>query len=75
MLIGAVVCVLTINSPILEGPISKSLSGSDLTWLLGPLVAGDHLLRNRARRRQGKRSDSIRPPRARGSDGRGWGDP
>lgn len=40
MLIGAVVCVLTIDSPILEGPISKSLSGSDLTWLLGPLVAG-----------------------------------
>ena len=65
MLIGAVVCVLTIDSPILEGPISKSLSGSDLTWLLGPLVARHHLLRNRPGRRQGKRSDSIRPPRAR----------
>jgi purine-cytosine permease-like protein len=40
MLIGAGVCVLTINSPILQGPISKSLSGSDLTWILGPVVAG-----------------------------------
>lgn len=40
MLIGAGVCVLTINSPILQGPISKSLSGSDLTWVLGPVVAG-----------------------------------
>ncbi len=40
MLVGAGVCVLCINSPILEGPISKSLSGSDLTWILGPVVAG-----------------------------------
>src|ERR1700733_6329700 len=40
MLVGAGVCVLTINSPIFEGPISKSLSGSDLTWILGPIVAG-----------------------------------
>jgi nucleobase:cation symporter-1, NCS1 family len=40
MLSGAVVCVLTINSPVLQGPISKALSGSDLTWLLGPVVAG-----------------------------------
>jgi purine-cytosine permease-like protein len=38
--VGAVVCVLTINSPILQGPISKALSGSDLTWILGPVVAG-----------------------------------
>jgi hypothetical protein len=34
------VCVLTINSPIFEGPVSKALSGSDLTWVLGPIVAG-----------------------------------
>lgn len=40
MLIGAGVCVLTINSPILQGPLSKSLSDSDLTWILGPVVAG-----------------------------------
>jgi len=40
MLIGAVVCVLTIDSPILHGPISKALDGADLTWILGPIVAG-----------------------------------
>jgi nucleobase:cation symporter-1, NCS1 family len=40
MLIGAGVCVLTINSPILQGPLSKALDGSDLTWILGPVVAG-----------------------------------
>jgi purine-cytosine permease-like protein len=40
MLVGAGVCVLTINSPIFEGPVSKALSGSDLTWVLGPVVAG-----------------------------------
>ena len=40
MLVGAVVCLLTINSPILQGPISKQLSGSDLTWILGPVIAG-----------------------------------
>ena len=40
MLLGAGVCVLTINSPALEGPISTSLSGSDFTWILGPVVAG-----------------------------------
>ena len=40
MVAGAAVCVLTINSPVLEGPISKSLSGADFTWILGPIVAG-----------------------------------
>jgi len=40
MLIGAGVCVLTINAPIFEGPVSKALSGSDFTWVLGPIVAG-----------------------------------
>jgi nucleobase:cation symporter-1, NCS1 family len=40
MLAGAVVCVLTINSPILHGPVSTALSGADLTWVLGPVVAG-----------------------------------
>ena len=46
MLIGAGVCVLTIDSPILVGPISKSLSGSDFPWVLGPPVAGIILLRH-----------------------------
>jgi nucleobase:cation symporter-1, NCS1 family len=40
MLVGAVVCVLTIDSPILHGPISKSTSGADLTWILGPILSG-----------------------------------
>jgi len=40
MLAGAVVCVLTIDSPILHGPVSKALDGADLTWILGPVVAG-----------------------------------
>ncbi len=40
MLAGAVVCVLTIDSPILHGPISNALNGADLTWILGPIVAG-----------------------------------
>jgi hypothetical protein len=32
--------VLTIDSPILHGPVSKTLNGADLTWILGPVVAG-----------------------------------
>jgi nucleobase:cation symporter-1, NCS1 family len=40
MLAGAVVCVLSIDSPILEGPISKAFSGADFTWVLGPIVGG-----------------------------------
>src|SRR5262249_25893376 len=40
MLAGAVGCVLTIDSPILHGPVSKALGGADLTWILGPVVAG-----------------------------------
>ena len=40
MLVGAGVCLLTVNSPILQGPISKALAGSDLTWILGLPVAG-----------------------------------
>jgi nucleobase:cation symporter-1, NCS1 family len=40
MLVGAGVCLLTVNSPILQGPLSKALAGSDLTWILGLPVAG-----------------------------------
>ena len=40
MLAGAAVCVLTSDSPILHGPVSKALNGADLTWILGPVVAG-----------------------------------
>ena len=33
------VCLLTINAPILQGPVSERLAGADLTWTLGPLVS------------------------------------
>jgi nucleobase:cation symporter-1, NCS1 family len=36
MLVGA----LTMRSPIFDGPIAKALSGADLNWVLGFLVAG-----------------------------------
>jgi purine-cytosine permease-like protein len=39
MLVGSGVCLLTVNAPIFQGPISKELSGADLSWILGPLVA------------------------------------
>jgi purine-cytosine permease-like protein len=39
LLTGSAVCLLTLNAPIFQGPISKELSGADLSWILGPLVA------------------------------------
>jgi nucleobase:cation symporter-1, NCS1 family len=43
--IGAVVCLLTVNSPVLEGPISSALGGADLSWILGlPVAAGAYYL-------------------------------
>ena len=36
---GIVVCLLTINAPILHGPVSNALAGADLTWTVGPLVS------------------------------------
>ena len=32
-------CLLTINAPILQGPVSDALAGADLTWTVGPLVS------------------------------------
>ena len=32
---GVVVCLLTVNAPIYQGPISKALSDADLSWILG----------------------------------------
>jgi nucleobase:cation symporter-1, NCS1 family len=40
MLLGSAVCLLTVDSPFYSGPVSDSLSGADLSWILGPLVAG-----------------------------------
>jgi purine-cytosine permease-like protein len=37
--IGAAVCLLTINAPILQGPVSRALDGADFTWTLGPLAS------------------------------------
>ena len=39
LLAGMIVCLLSINAPILEGPISKALDGADFTWTLGPLTS------------------------------------
>jgi nucleobase:cation symporter-1, NCS1 family len=39
LLVGVAVCLLTINAPILEGPLSKALAGADFTWTLGPLAS------------------------------------
>jgi nucleobase:cation symporter-1, NCS1 family len=39
LLAGVVVCLLTINAPILQGPVSDALAGADLTWTVGPLIS------------------------------------
>jgi NCS1 family nucleobase:cation symporter-1 len=39
LLIGVAVCLLTINAPIVQGPVSVALDGADLTWTLGPLAS------------------------------------
>jgi purine-cytosine permease-like protein len=37
---GVVACLLTVNAPIIQGPISRLLGGADLTWIVGFVVAG-----------------------------------
>jgi nucleobase:cation symporter-1, NCS1 family len=37
--VGVGVCLLTINAPILQGPVSKALDGADFTWTIGPLAS------------------------------------
>lgn len=45
MLIGSAVCLLTVNSPFFQGPLSKALGDSDLSWLLGlPVSAAAYFL-------------------------------
>jgi nucleobase:cation symporter-1, NCS1 family len=39
MLVGAAVCLLTVNSSFFQGPLSDALDGADLSWLLGPIVS------------------------------------
>jgi nucleobase:cation symporter-1, NCS1 family len=39
LLAGSGVCLLTVNAPIFQGPLSKEIDGADLSWVLGPLVA------------------------------------
>lgn len=35
MLVGVAMCLLTINAPVFEGPVSRALGGADLSWILG----------------------------------------
>ena len=37
---GIIACLLTINAPIYQGPVSRLLDGADLTWVLGFIVSG-----------------------------------
>lgn len=37
---GIAACLLTINAPVYQGPISKLLGGADLTWIVGFVVSG-----------------------------------
>jgi NCS1 family nucleobase:cation symporter-1 len=39
MLVGAGVCLLTVNSSFFQGPFSDAIDGADLSWLLGPPVS------------------------------------
>ncbi len=32
---GVVSCLLTVNAPVFQGPLSKALGGADLSWLVG----------------------------------------
>jgi purine-cytosine permease-like protein len=44
LLAGVVVCLLTVNAPIYQGPVSKMLSDADLSWILGlPVSAVTYL--------------------------------
>jgi purine-cytosine permease-like protein len=40
LLAGVAACLLTINAPIFQGPISRLLGGADLTWIVGFVVSG-----------------------------------
>jgi len=37
--VGVSVCLLTINAPSLQGPLSKTLDGADFTWTVGPAAS------------------------------------
>lgn len=36
---GVIACLLTINAPVYQGPVSRLLDGSDLTWIVGFVVS------------------------------------
>ncbi|NTY59082.1 cytosine permease [Mycolicibacterium sphagni] len=40
LLAGVAACLLTINAPVYQGPISRLLNGADLTWIVGFVVSG-----------------------------------
>jgi purine-cytosine permease-like protein len=37
---GMVVAVMTMRSPLYDGPLAKALGGADLSWVLGFPVSG-----------------------------------
>jgi purine-cytosine permease-like protein len=40
LLAGVAACLLTVNAPVFVGPISRSLGGTDLSWIVGFAVSG-----------------------------------
>jgi purine-cytosine permease-like protein len=40
MFAGVIACLLTINAPVFQGPLSRLLDGADLTWIVGFVVSG-----------------------------------
>ena len=68
LMVGIGVCLLTINAPILQGPVSAQLDGADFTWTLGPLAAGlAYWALARARPATPGQAPSPWSPRRRGS--------
>jgi nucleobase:cation symporter-1, NCS1 family len=59
LLAGVVVCVLTMNAPIFQGPVSHALAGADFSWTLGPIVSAA-VYWAIARDRQSRRSSRAR---------------
>ena len=57
---GVAACLLTVNSPVYVGPVSRALDGADLSWLLGFTVSG--LVYLIIGRRAAERDAGVRQP-------------
>ena len=65
LLAGVAVCLLTIQAPTLQGPVSEALGGADLSWTLGPLVSAvAYWALSRGRLDQSRPSSRARPTAA-----------